>query len=248
MRPTEFCMTDEIAGSEPAAPASGPVPMQLTALEARVLGCLIEKAATTPEVYPLTLNAAHLACNQKSNRDPLMNVEPGAVGQALRTLEDKHLARVVHGARALRYEHTVDNALSLTTRSRAVIALLLLRGAQTQNELLTRSARLADFPDSAILGDTLDRLIAREPALVIRIGRGPGQREDRYMHLLCGPVSSEASTPRRDNDEDEPHPGRGESPEARYAALEARVEELERAVAELRAKIEPAHPDFVAET
>lgn len=229
-------------------PEATPTPsIVLGALEARVLGCLIEKAATTPEVYPLTLNATHLAVNQKSNRDPIMHAELGAVGQALRSLEEKKLARVVHGARALRYEHTIDAALNLTTRSRAVVAMLLLRGPQTQAELLTRTARLADFPDGAILGDTLDRLIAREPALVIRIGRGPGQREDRYMHLLCGPVSSEASAPRRDGEEHDTHE-RHDGPDERYAQLEARVEALERMVAELRAKVEPRHPDFIAET
>jgi uncharacterized protein YceH (UPF0502 family) len=202
--------------------------VQLTALEARVLGCLVEKAATTPEVYPLTLNAAHLACNQKTNRDPIMQAELGAVGQALRTLEDKRLVRVVHGARALRYEHTIDAALNLTTRSRAVIALLLLRGPQTQAELLTRSERLADFPDAAMLGDTLDRLIAREPALVIRIGRAPGQREDRYMHLLSGPVSIEPVATTR--------PASGSATD-RYAELEARVAALEELVAALQERI-----------
>ena len=230
-------------------PEATPTPsIVLGALEARVLGCLIEKAATTPEVYPLTLNAAHLAVNQKSNRDPIMHAELGAVGQALRSLEEKKLARVVHGARALRYEHTIDAALNLTTRSRAVVAMLLLRGPQTQAELLTRTARLADFPDSAILGDTLDRLIAREPALVIRIGRGPGQREDRYMHLLCGPVSSETSAPRRDSEEHDVPDRRGAADDERYAQLEARIEVLERLVAELRAKVEPRHSDFIAET
>ena len=219
--------------------------IQLTALEARVLGCLIEKAATTPEVYPLTLNAAQLACNQKNNRDPLMHAELGAVGQALRTLEDKKLVRVAHGARALRYEHTIDAALNLTTRSRAVVALLLLRGPQTQAELLTRTARLADFPDNAILGDTLDRLIAREPALVVRIGRAPGQREDRYMHLLCGAVSVEDLPPARA----EPR-GHGDAnvDEDRLARLEARIEALERLVDELRARRAADHPDFLAET
>lgn len=206
-------------------------PVQLTALEARVLGCLVEKAATTPEVYPLTLNAAHLACNQKSNRDPIMQAELGAVGQALRSLEDKRLVRVVHGARALRYEHTIDAALNLTTRSRAVIALLLLRGPQTQAELLTRSERLADFPDAAMLGDTLDRLIAREPALVIRIGRAPGQREDRYMHLLSGPVSIEPVAATRPA---------SSSATDRYAELEARVAALEELVAALQERIDSA--------
>ena len=199
----------------------------LTPIEARALGCLIEKAATTPDVYPLTLNAVHLACNQKTNRDPIMNAELGEVGHALHTLEEKNLVRVARGARVLRYEHTIDAALNLTARSRAVIALLLLRGAQTQAELYTRSERLADFPDPAMLGDTLDRLIAREPALVMRIGRSSGQREDRYMHLLSGPVSIENLPVRAE-------PGGSVS---RAADLEARVEALEQAVAELQQKL-----------
>ena len=199
----------------------------LTTIEARALGCLIEKAATTPDVYPLTLNAVHLACNQKTNRDPIMNVELGEVGHALHTLEEKELVRVGRGARVLRYEHTIDAALNLTARSRAVIALLLLRGAQTQAELYTRSERLADFPDPAMLGDTLDRLIAREPALVMRSGRGSGQREDRYMHLLSGLVSIENLPVCAE-------PGGSGS---RAADLEARVEALERAVAELQQKL-----------
>jgi hypothetical protein len=201
--------------------ADGPV---LTAVEARVLGCLMEKAATTPDVYPLTLNALHLACNQKTARDPVMNVEVGEAGHALHTLQDKKLARVEHGARSLRYAHTVDAALNLTPRASAVIALLLLRGPQTLAELYTRSERLADFPDPESLGDTLERLIAREPTLVVRIGRSSGQREDRYMHTLCGPVSIE-SLPSR-TIEREP---------TRVEALELRIEALEQAVAELRA-------------
>jgi uncharacterized protein YceH (UPF0502 family) len=213
---------------ETESPTPAPPLVTLTALEARVLGSLIEKAATTPEVYPLTLNAAHLACNQKSNREPVMHAELGAVGQALRTLEDKRLVRVVHGARALRYEHTIDAALNLMTRSRAIVALLLLRGPQTLAELFTRSERLADFPDTASVNDTLDRLIARAPPLVTRIGRAPGQREDRYMHLLCGPVSIESMPAPRER--------LASSGGDRIAELEARVEALEQAVAVLREK------------
>ena|SRR5450432_2053595 len=222
-------MTDEPVQSEPipTAPAAADL-VVLTAIEARALGCLVEKAATTPDVYPLTLNAVHLACNQKTNRDPVMNAETGEVGHALRTLESKNLARVVHGARALRYEHTIDATLNLQPRARAVIALLLLRGPQTQSELHIRGERLADFPDIAILGDTLDRLILREPALVTRIGRGSGQREDRYMHLLSGPVSIDSLPARR------PEAVAGASG---AADLEARMEVLERLVAELQEKL-----------
>ena len=198
----------------------------LTAIEARVLGCLIEKAATTPDVYPLTLNALQLACNQKSSRDPIMNVEVGEVGHALHTLQEKKLARAEHGARVLRYAHTADSALNLTQRSLTVIALLLLRGPQTAPELYARSERLADFPDPESLGDTLERLTAREPALVVRIGRSAGQREDRYMHTLAGPVSAENL----------PHAAAEREP-SRREELEGRVAALEEAVAELRALI-----------
>ena len=239
--------------NEPSEGGAAPALVQLSPLEARVLGSLVEKAATTPEVYPLTLNAAQLACNQKSNREPVMNAELGAVGQALRALEDKGLVRVAHGARTLRYEHTIDAALNLTLRSRAVIALLLLRGPQTQAELFTRTARLADFPDSAILGDTLDRLVAREPALVACIGRAPGQREDRYMHLLCGPVSAmDIPAAREHRRTDEPSASAGD--DERYAELEARVAALEQTVEELRRHLahqgdaRPPHGDFIAET
>lgn len=223
-------MTETPIPSEPVAPELVPPDLiALTALEARVLGCLVEKAATTPDVYPLTLNAVHLACNQKTNRDPIMNAELGEVGHTLHTLEQKKLVRQERGARALRYEHTIDAALNLTARARAVIALLLLRGAQTQSELLTRSERLADFPDIESLNDTLDRLIARTPALVVCVGRGPGQREDRYMHLLCGPVAAETFAARRAGTA---------SDEADRPDLEARVEELERLVSELQKRFD----------
>jgi uncharacterized protein YceH (UPF0502 family) len=198
-------------------------PVTLSAVEARVLGCLIEKAATTPEAYPLTLNSLHLACNQKTSRDPVMRIEPGEVGHALHTLQEKNLVRREHGARVERYEHTADAGLNVTPRARAIIALLLLRGAQTLGELFSRSERLADFPDTGSVGDTLERLIARGPALVVRLHRGAGQREDRYMHLLCGPLGADSLAPRT------APPPRAPSPlEARVAALEWDVAELKR--------------------
>jgi len=211
----------------PAAEATPDNRLVLTAVEARALGCLIEKAATTPDVYPLTLNALQLACNQKSSREPIMNVELGELGHALHTLQEKKLARVEHGARVLRYAHTAGTALNLTQRPLAVIALLLLRGPQTLGDLLTRSERLADFPDADSLGDTLERLMTREPALIVRLNRGPGQREDRYMHLLSGPVSGETTVSRVSERE----PSRAE-------LLESRIDALEQAVAELRARLD----------
>jgi len=165
----------------------------LDAIEARILGCLIEKAAITPEVYPLTLNAIVAACNQKTSREPVMNLEPGAVGHSLRELENRGLVKVAPASqRALRYEHRFDTIYGVTARQRAVLCALLLRGAQTLNELHTRTERLADFPSLDDVRDTLDRLLQREPAYAVRIGRGPGQREDRYMHLLAGPVDVES--------------------------------------------------------
>lgn len=208
---------------------STPALVQLGDVEARVLGCLIEKQAFTPETYPLTLNAAVVAANQKSNREPLMELDPGVVGHALRQLEDKGLVRVAHGSRTLRYEHRVDEALVLTARQRAVLCVLLLRGAQTQNELLLRTERLAKFAGPDELRETLERMASRSPALVVCIGRAPGQREDRWTHLLCGPVSAEmlaahstSAAPRETPDE----------------GLEQRVAQLEAEVAALRADLD----------
>lgn len=168
----------------------------LDAVQARILGCLVEKAATTPDAYPLTENALVMACNQKTSREPVMDLEPGVVGHGLRQLEDRGMVRVVHGARALRYEHRFDEAFTVTPRQRAVLCLLLLRGPQTQAELLARAERLAAFPSLDDVRDTLDRLIARQPPLVVRLPRGAGQREDRYMHLLSGSEAAEAAAAR----------------------------------------------------
>ncbi len=166
-------------------------PALLEPIEARVLGCLVEKAATTPETYPLTLNAVVAACNQKTNRDPILELEPGAVGHALRQLEGKRLVAGSLSARASRYEHRMDQALNITPRQRALLAVMMLRGPQTVSELFTRCERLADFGALDDVRATLDRLAQREPPFAVCIGRASGQREDRYMHLLCGEVSVE---------------------------------------------------------
>lgn len=160
----------------------------LSAIEARILGCLIEKEATTPEQYPLTLNAIHLACNQKTNREPVMDLSLGEVGHCMRQLDPRGLVRSQHGARAERYEHRVNTVFSLTKQQQALICVLMLRGPQTLSELMTRTERLASFSDPDEVRHTLERLGQRENPLVERIPRASGQREDRYVHLLCGPV------------------------------------------------------------
>ncbi|MBL8299048.1 MAG: DUF480 domain-containing protein [Rhodanobacteraceae bacterium] len=206
----------------------------LDPIEARVLGCLVEKAATTPEVYPLTLNAVVSACNQKSNRDPVLELEPGAVGHALRQLEGKRLVAGSMSARASRYEHRLDQALNITPRQRALLALLLLRGAQTAPELLTRSDRLAEFSSLDDVRATLDRLSQREPALTVRIPRSGGQREDRYMHLLCGEVDLTALARATPSD----------PVDSSTQALETRIEQLENLVDALQARLQQVERRF----
>jgi len=201
----------------------------LTTAEARVLGCLIEKEATTPDAYPLTVNAAQVAANQKTARDPVMALNVGDVNHALRQLEQKGLAKQVFSSRAERYEHRADKALDLSKQQLTLVSVLLLRGPQTVHELLARSERLATFNDAEDVRHHLDRLIQRQPALVQQIPRGPGQREDRYVHLLSGAIDVAAVTARIASS--------ASSSETSTLALEARVQALENEVAELRAAV-----------
>lgn len=201
----------------------------LSAVEVRVLGCLIEKQATTPEAYPLTLNALVLACNQKTSREPLMNLNPGQVGQGLRSLEGRGLARLVMGSRADRWEQRVDKTLELVEAQVVLIGLLLLRGPQTLNELLTRSSRMHDFEDLEQVRHHLDRLITR--GLAVQLGRQSGQREDRYMHLMGEPEDLQALLEARASEVERPQVGT--QYEARLEALEARIAELEERLARL---------------
>lgn len=198
----------------------------LTAAEARVLGCLIEKEATTPDVYPLTIAAAQGAANQKTARDPVMALETGAVNHALRQLEEEGLARKVFSSRADRYEHRTAAHFGLPSQQIVLLGLLLLRGPQTAGELLSRSERLHAFADTDEVRHQLDRLALRQ--LVVQVPRGPGQREDRFAHLLCGPVDMDAINARDAN-------AAGESP---APGLAARVSALEAEVAELREQVE----------
>jgi len=163
-----------------------PVPPQLSCVEARIVASLVEKEATTPDTYPLTLNAIVLACNQKTAREPFMQLEPGEVGHALRQLESRGWVKSQHASRADRYVHRVEAKLDLSRAHTALVALLMLRGPQTASELLTRIERLAKFDSPGDMAYALERLSQREPAMVRLLPRQGGQREDRYAHLLSG--------------------------------------------------------------
>ena len=204
--------------------------LRLSSTELRILGSLIEKQATSPETYPLTLNAVVIACNQKTSREPVMNLSQGQVGQSLRALEGRGFARLVMGSRADRWEHRLDKALELVPAQVILSGLLFLRGPQTVNELLTRSGRMHDFEDAEQVVHQLERLIAR--GLAMLIPRQSGQREDRYMHTLGDPADMEAILAARHNPVERSSTSgvsveRIEELEARIAALEERLARLE---------------------
>ncbi|HLM96885.1 MAG TPA: YceH family protein [Acidimicrobiales bacterium] len=164
--------------------------MELSAAEIRVLGSLVEKQLTTPQQYPLTLNALTLACSQSSNRDPVVAYDEPTVEGAVTSIKTKGLARFVHpshGRSALRYAHSLDDALGLAPPQLALVAVLMLRGPQTLGELRTRTERMVRFSDLREVQAELDALAERTEPLTRRLPRGPGQKEDRYGQLLGGP-------------------------------------------------------------
>ena len=224
--------------SEPSGPHDSPDSTpennapQLSAVEARVIGCLIEKEATTPDVYPLTLNAIVTACNQKTSREPMMLLEPGEVANALRRLEPRGWIKSQHHSRAERYAHRATTALDVTRPQTVLIALLMLRGPQTVNELLSRSERMAKFDSVGDVQYALERLAQHQPPLVRLLGRQPGQREDRYGHLLSGEPVWNGSVSSSGDD--------AGSGGAAQSALAERVAALEAKVAELEARLEAA--------
>jgi hypothetical protein len=177
----------------------------LDAVEARVLGSLIEKEVTTPEYYPISLNALVNACNQKSSRDPVMQLDESAVREALTHLEDLDLAGRLHDSRVIKFEHHARQLLDLRRPEIAIFCLLLLRGPQTAGEIRNRSDRLYTFEDIAAVQSALDRMARPQsdpaekprPALVTLLPRRPGEKESRYAHLLSGEITptteSEAS-------------------------------------------------------
>ena len=214
------------------SPENAGLPL-LSSSQARVLGCLIEKEATTPDAYPLTVNAAQVAANQKTAREPVMALDPGEVQHALRQLEQLGLARQSFSSRAERYAHRAAETLALTRQQTALLGLLLLRGAQTVHELSARGERLAKFEGIDDLRHHLDRLAQRTPALVVQLARGSGQREDRYMHLLSGPEdmdpsATHVSPPQPDRAEAERLMQRLQALEEEVVALRERMERLEK--------------------
>ena len=207
-----------------------PLP-HLNPAEARLLGCLIEKQRLTPDAYPLTFNSLQAAANQKSSREPVMALDPADIQRTLQSLEQQKLVRRVSGSRVERFEQAASAVFVLTIPQSALLALLLLRGPQTINELLTRSERMTSFRSADDVREELDMLIGRRPALVKEIGRAPGQREIRFAHLLSGDVDIADIAPAS--------PAREAAP-SRTAELEQRVQTLEEEVAALKARLDAA--------
>jgi len=158
----------------------------LSAIEARVLGSLMEKQLTTPDAYPITLNSLVLACNQKTSREPISNYESGELQRCASQLQDKDLIRVDYSARAARYDQRLTRLLSLDKATQAILNVMLLRGPQTVAELFTRTQRMFEFENTKAVEEKLEHLCAKTTPHFVRIPRAAGQREDRYMHLLCG--------------------------------------------------------------
>src|SRR6267142_810693 len=202
----------------------------LNEMEARVLGALQEKEITTPDYYPLSLNALVNACNQKSNRDPVMNLDEDSVRGALRALHDNSLARSVSAAdsRVTKYEHRLQEAFNFDRREAAIFCELLLRGAQTPGELRSRAERMHHFDDLSEVQSALQRLMTREPPLVKVLARQPGTKESRYTHLLSGEVEPGVSIV-----PDAPV-ATGRDNADKFSQLQSEVAELRGEIAELK--------------
>jgi len=211
------------------------LPRLLDPVEIRVLGSLMEKQMSTPEYYPLTLNALIAAANQKSNREPVMEIGESEIEAALNRLQDERLAWKVMGGRAVRYDHNLDKAWHLTRREKAVLTVLFLRGAQTAGELRGRCDRLEKFEAINEVEDVLTEMAGHSEPLVIRLPRRPGQKEERWAHTAGGAVAEAVTA------EQEAPPGTQtqtiEPLSVRVARLEEKVAGLERALKNLSEKL-----------
>jgi uncharacterized protein len=216
----------------------------LTDVEVRVLGSLIEKEMTTPDYYPLSLNALTNACNQTSNRDPVVQYDENTVARAVETLRVRSLVRAVQqsGSRVTKYRHLAGETMGLTARYAAVLGVLMLRGPQTLAELRTRASRLASFETLDEVESALNALMERQPAaLVARLPRQPGQKETRYAQLLAGEVTYDI--PDAPDERDAPSAPRAAQSD-RLTALEAEVATLRQDVADLRTQLEEFRKQF----
>ena len=206
----------------------------LSAQEARVLGALLEKEITTPEYYPLSLNSLVNACNQKSNREPVLSLDEDAVRQALRSLQENSLARSVSAAdsRVTKYEHRLQEALNFDRHEAAVVCELLLRGPQTPGELRSRAERMHHFGDLGEVQSTLQRLMNREPPVVKLLPRQPGTKEARYAELLSQEAAAASMSPVAGP------VARQDAPQDRTAKLESEIALLRQELADLRKIVE----------
>jgi uncharacterized protein len=214
--------------------------MQLDVIGVRVLGSLVEKEITTPDNYPLTLNALTTACNQTSNRDPVLDMDAATVSKSLEDLIRRSLVREVHrsDSRAKRYRHLMVESLNLHPAEIAVMCVLMLRGTQTAGEIRTRTARLFEFTDLAHVDITLQALMTLSEPLVGQLPRRPGHKELRYAHLLSGELPTEVDTVEQSTS---PYPARSAD---RVEALEHAVDSLRTEVTELRALLEDFRRQF----
>ena len=206
----------------------------LSDIEIRVLGSLIEKQVTTPEYYPLTLNALTLACNQKNNRNPVTSYSENQVSDALESLREKNLTYVFYGStsRVPKYKHVMPEVMHLSHAEMALMCVLMLRGAQTLGELRGNASRLHEFSTLEEVEETLNGLITRDEPLVARLPRQPGQKEGRVAHLLSGEINLEALESER------PAPARRASLEDKVDALTAEVEKLKEQFEQFRKQFE----------
>lgn len=214
--------------------------IRLSEVEARVLGSLIEKEITTPDYYPLSLNALINACNQKNNREPVMNLDESAVRDALSGLQNLRLAGPARGAdsRVTKYEHRIQEVFNFTRGETAILCVLLLRGPQTPGELRGRTERMHRFEHLDDVQATLQRLIERDPPLVKVLPRQPGTKESRYAHLLSGDVESLAPPP---SESATAHiSGEGD----RIGRLEQQVEELKMDMTEVKQRLAEFRKQF----
>lgn len=202
----------------------------ISPMEARILGALMEKQLTTPDTYPLTLNSLQLACNQKTSREPVSNYEPGEIQNCLNSLQERKLVDVDWGARAARYDQRLTRVYSMDKAAQAILCIMLLRGPQTLNELLTRTQRMYEFSSTGDIAEKLEQLCAKTTPLFALIPRQSGQREDRYTHLFCGaPDLTQLSQSNESS---------GSRPALELDSLLKRIEQLEQQVTALTAEVQ----------